>query len=299
MKSWQYVDGWTGPSVILGNEFGVIYESEDGINWSVGQSLGAAVYGMVKNTPIGYAITRPNQLYNSNNLENFVNNFSTPNEPLGIYYGNGVYVLPRYSSVVPRYYYTTDFITYTPYTIPGLGAAPLGVYGVNFTGQYFLASEDSVGNVVARSVDGITWTDTAAIDPGQGPTICLDYVNGNYYATLLTNGRIYKSPDFITWSLKYDTGAILRIRGISYSQSRSEVVACGAGGFIARSVDNGENFIPQVSGTVQDLLNVQWVQALGLWIAAGANGTVITSPDAQTWTARGGFFNSAVRMMQR
>jgi hypothetical protein len=46
------------------------------------------------------------------------------------------------------------------------------------------------------------------------------------------------------------------------------------------------NFTPQTSGTADALSDCFWSSLLSLFIAAGSNGTLITSPDGRVWTSR-------------
>ena len=62
-------------------------------------------------------------------------------------------------------------------------------------------------------------------------------------------------------------------------------VATSANGSIARSFDGGRTWRVVYYGS-QALNAVTWSQALGLFCAVGATGTILTSPDGGIWTAR-------------
>ena len=62
-------------------------------------------------------------------------------------------------------------------------------------------------------------------------------------------------------------------------------VATSASGNIARSFDGGRTWRVVYYGT-QPLNAIAWSQALGLFCAVGATGTILTSPDGGIWTAR-------------
>jgi len=72
-------------------------------------------------------------------------------------------------------------------------------------------------------------------------------------------------------------------------------VAVGAGGKIYRNTTGGLTgaWTEESTGTVQDLYGVSYVN--GLFVAVGAGGTLLTSPDGITWTAQTSNTNNSLR----
>ncbi|KPC54316.1 sialidase family protein [Amantichitinum ursilacus] len=69
--------------------------------------------------------------------------------------------------------------------------------------------------------------------------------------------------------------------------SASIYVTVGSGGSIRTSGPAGTTWTDRTSGTTNDLRGVTWTSGLAnLFVAVGANGTIVTSPDGITWTTR-------------
>lgn len=122
----------------------------------------------------------------------------------------------------------------------------------------------TVGNLGANNTDSLT-----------GATFTL----GRYFAVSIAQGRVYSSPDGVSWN--FTTINVPWLRGLAYGAGR--LVAVGAAGAIFTSTD-GANWTPATSGTANDLYGVSFLN--GRFIAVGTIGTILTSPDGLTWTAR-------------
>jgi hypothetical protein len=98
----------------------------------------------------------------------------------------------------------------------------------------------------------------------------------------------YTSPTGVTWTAQTKNESLTIYRGIAEGGGR--LVAVGDGGDIETSDDAGVTWDLQTSGVAADLTSVAYAAngrgvGLPLWVAVGATGTVISSPDAETWTA--------------
>jgi photosystem II stability/assembly factor-like uncharacterized protein len=112
------------------------------------------------------------------------------------------------------------------------------------------------------------------------------------------NGRIIYSSDGTAWtSITYGTSALY---GVTYGNSTTNgnvFVAVGAGGKILWSDDKGATWHDATNTSTEDLKAVTYggidsatssSTSVGVFVAVGANGTVLTSVDGVTWTLQTG-----------
>ncbi len=150
---------------------------------------------------------------------------------------------------------------------------------------YGTASDASVnylavgaGSAMFKSLDGTTWTAIAT-----GPTASFNAAqNGlGYFLAADTTGKIYRSADLASWTASTTGGT--SINALAASSTRA--VAVGDGGKIYTSTDAITWTAAATVPAVGNLYGVSYTPT-GLWIAVGANGTILTSTslDASVWT---------------
>ena len=95
---------------------------------------------------------------------------------------------------------------------------------------------------------------------------------------------LYNRPRAVSSFALVTSGTTTNLNGIAYGDSKW--IAVGEAGLILRSLDSGTTWTTSVSGTTNILYGICYVKNLNLWIAVGASGKIITSPDGVTWTSR-------------
>jgi hypothetical protein len=108
--------------------------------------------------------------------------------------------------------------------------------------------------------------------------------DGTRFVALGVNGSIITSTDTLTWTSGATVNSGVAMNAIAYGSGT--YVAVGEGGAIAsnNTASAAGAWIARTSGTAKDLYGVAFVN--GVFIAVGADGTLLTSPDGVTWTAR-------------
>ena len=99
------------------------------------------------------------------------------------------------------------------------------------------------------------------------------------------NAIVLTSPTGSGWTVRV-SGTASKLNNIAYGAGT--FVAVGNAGTIITSTDEGTNWVVGNSGVVANLSGVSYVtnSVTNLFIATGATGTLLTSPDGITWTAQ-------------
>jgi len=179
-----------------------------------------------------------------------------------------------------------DAITWTPRNL-GIDGVASQLQDMTLGANGRLVAVGTAG-VTARSDDaGETWTvgslGAGVTDSVTGATFTLN----RYFAASLNAGRIFSSPDGISWTAT--TVPATSLRGLAYGAGR--LVAVGGAGAIVTSAD-GTTWAATPSGTTNDLLGVNFLN--GRFIAVGVLGTILTSTDGLTWTTRASAGNQSL-----
>jgi hypothetical protein len=155
----------------------------------------------------------------------------------------------------------------------------VGNAGTIFAGDFNYTSTDPPG-VTA-------WTPPTSIPAGFVGDLSAVMFSGSQFIALGTDGSILTSADGNTWtsaaSIPSGGAAGPRMNSIAFGlvSGATIYVAVGDGGNIFTSTDNFLTWTT-VSTTGSDLYNVSFPN--GSFVATGANGTLLTSADASTWT---------------
>ncbi len=161
--------------------------------------------------------------------------------------------------------------------------------GVAFGNNNYVA----VGNAATVFTAPFSYTSpggvTAWSQPSSlpiGPTVNLTDVvyDGTLFVALGADGSVITSPDTVTWTAATAIAGASGMNALAFGAGT--YVAVGNAGVIYSNTNTGVTgaWTARTSGTAQNLLGVSYVN--GQFIAVGAQGTLLTSPDGITWTAQ-------------
>jgi hypothetical protein len=160
----------------------------------------------------------------------------------------------------------------------GTRLVAVGDAGTLFAGDY---------NYTSANPPGVTaWTLPTVVPVGLAKDFGAAVFTGAAFVALARDGSILTSSDGLTWtsSPAIPSGAAV-MNGLALGfVGVSVFVAVGSGGSIFTSTDGGTTWTPAISNTPNDLNGVSFLN--GAFIASGANGTLLTSPDGVTWTVQ-------------
>jgi hypothetical protein len=151
--------------------------------------------------------------------------------------------------------------------LPGILAERTIAYG----NGVFVAA----GNRLARSLDGLSWSEVGQSFDGSIDSLLF---NGEEFIAVGSDGRVQRTADGLNWIVG-STGAGRRLLGFEFAAQR--YVAVGTRGTITTSLDS-TNWSAAVSGTPDRLEAVAYGR--GLFVAVGENGTTLTSPVGHSWS---------------
>lgn len=156
--------------------------------------------------------------------------------------------------------------------------------GVAYSPPLGLYAAVGSGGTILRSADGITWITCVSPTPRDLNSVEWDAKAAQFVA--VGNAKtVVVSSDGIVWVLKKeDLLSGVDLLGIGADPASGTLVAVGTGGAVARSIDAGDTWVDQTSGTTATLHDVEWASHLTRFVAGGDAGTVVKSPDGVTWT---------------
>lgn len=136
----------------------------------------------------------------------------------------------------------------------------------------------------SQSVAGMGWTAVTPATPLTTNFKAATYAFSKYIAIGSDAGvsNIVSSADLTNWTAATWTPAGANLNALA--NNGTTLVAVGNGG-VAFSTTDGVTWNSVATGVLSDLYGLTY-SPTGLWVAVGAGGTVITSPDLATWTPR-------------
>lgn len=169
---------------------------------------------------------------------------------------------------------------------PLAAAALLGVaYGNNtFVAVGTAATVFSV-NYSNSNTGGVgLWTRATSLPAGLAAPLSAVIYDGSRFVALGFDGSVITSIDTLVWNAAMPVAGGEQMNGLAYGNNT--YVAVGSGGAIASNTGAAASgaWTAQASGTTQNLNGVSFLH--GVFVAVGAQGTLLTSPDGVTWTAR-------------
>jgi hypothetical protein len=181
----------------------------------------------------------------------------------------------------PALFSTTDFTTFTDYTVPStIASLSISTTYDNpfryFNSRYFICANTDL----YYSSDLITWT-RANLDGGTNVDIRSITYDGTRYYALRNNGTVYVSTDLSSWT-NYASGA-----SAPYSISASaSLVVVAAGGTLSRySTDNGVTWsnLPTIPTSVGR--TVRFISATNTWVmTTSAPDIYYSTTPTSSWT---------------
>lgn len=185
-----------------------------------------------------------------------------------------------------------------PWTI-GAQLSSNSLNSVAFSNSYFVAVGDAATVLTApysyTSSGGVTaWTPVTALPIGAGTNLSSVLYDGAQFIALGSDGSIVITADIVNWLARTAIVNPPAMHALAYAAG-PVYIAVGDGGAIYRNTTGGMTgaWTAVSSGTVQDLYGVSYVN--GLFVAVGAAGTLLTSPDGLTWTAQTSNTNNSLR----
>jgi hypothetical protein len=140
-------------------------------------------------------------------------------------------------------------------TLPGIG---------DFTGPIVVGGVSSSGSItVVNHFFGVTSSSNQSVAVGANTTL-----SGS------TDGTTWRTVDLASSN---DLFAIA-------SSGTNTLVAVGEAGSIYTNQTGSASYLPQTSGTAQNLFGVTWSGSV--FAAVGGNGVILTSPDGAIWTVQ-------------
>jgi predicted small lipoprotein YifL len=204
--------------------------------------------------------------------------------------GLGVFVAAGNSSLFSGIVSSTDgSISWTPSNNTPTNA---NLNALTYNSGKFLAVGD--GGAILYSTDGATW---ASVTSGTISDLYAVSNKGSGFIATGANGTLLTSGDGINW-VAGNSGTTNTLYGITYGNGI--YVAVGANGTLITSTDQGaiwgtiasstNSYLKGVAYGVPKLAYVYTTQNLPVpaatFVAVGANGTLVTSPDGVTWTTQ-------------
>lgn len=155
--------------------------------------------------------------------------------------------------------------------------------GVAYSPTLALYAAVGSGGTIVTSPDGVTWTTRTSPTNRELNSVEWDVAGARFVA--VGNARTtVVSTNGVLWTLT-QSGAVGSPDYLSVIIGPSGLlVAVGTGGTIDTSTD-AVTWVPQTSGTANDLNDVEWFAEAGSFFAVGAAGTAHSSPDGVTWSA--------------
>ena len=201
---------------------------------------------------------------------------------------------------------TTPVLTATPRllgpSVPWTTGTPLSGNSLNsvvYNNVDFMAVGDAATVFTAphsyTSVGGVTaWTQATSLPIGTGTNLTSVLYDGVQFIALGSDGSIILTTDAVNWVLRTAIVGAPTMHALAYAPGPI-YIAVGDNGALYRNTSSGITgaWTQITSGTGEDLNGVSFVN--GQFIAVGANGTLLTSPDGITWTAQASNTNNSLR----
>src|SRR5450759_146977 len=152
--------------------------------------------------------------------------------------------------------YSTDGATWA--LAPSV--TPNDLYAVSNNGSGFIATGAS--GTLLTSGDGINWVacNSGTTNTLYGITHGYGIFGNGIFVAVGANGTLVTSPDGVTWTTQNSNSPASDLKGVAYGVPKLAYV-----------------YTPQNGYTSQNL-------PAATFVAVGANGTLVTSPDGVTWT---------------
>ncbi|MDE2091197.1 MAG: hypothetical protein KGJ08_04780 [Gammaproteobacteria bacterium] len=161
------------------------------------------------------------------------------------------------------------------------------LYAIAFGGGVFAAV--GIADTIVTSSDGVNWSQIAGTDTTQN-LYSIAYGNGTFVAAG-TNGTLYTSPDGINWTKGTIGTGSGSVTSVAYGAGKFVVIVHAPGKTQIYYSLNGNNWTLESPTLPADppgylSFNGTIFVAMGFNVAGTSGGSIMTSPDGQTWTIR-------------
>jgi uncharacterized protein YmfQ (DUF2313 family) len=281
------------------NSIPVVFYSVDGQSWEV-IDYGVSATGISANITFGFGLflvvdSGGNVAVSANGRDWATSDESFPSSAgVAEFIGNNTYGFMVVGGTSGALY--TAFIARNEAAVghhlltqTGPSTSNLNAIAVDDTGL-FCAVGNLVGGAtfIATTIDGITWSQkTVSVNDAILRDIHFDIDSRLWVAVgdvSSGDALILTSPNTLVWTERANPSANILYSVACYSGTWVAVGAVGGGdAYIITSVDDGVTWVERANPATQYLSSVAHDDS-GNWMAVGNNGTVLTSPDAITWT---------------
>lgn len=274
-----------GTTLYAGSNQGIIYSSQDGVNWTpqtVGLPGGAiTIYSPVILNGTLYAGASNGSIYSS------PNGTSWTQQTTGLPGGTVVIFTPTifqgalYSGTSNgRIFTSTDGVNWTAITT-GLPLAG-NLYSPSLLGSTLISG--AANGSVYTSTNGTSWTQRTTGLPNDGTTII--FSPNIFSATAYSganNGAIYSSPDGTTWT-KQTTGLPGGTQTLYSPTVFGSTLVSGAGNGSVYTSMNGTSWTQRTNGLVNAGILFSPTNFQTYLLISSNNGLLFQSSDAINWT---------------
>lgn len=253
---------------LVGGVGGAMLTSTDAVTWTARTSQTTSTISTITfGTVFAYG-AGGGRIASSTDATTWTNRTSqTTSSILCMIFANSLYV---YSTLGGGIGTSTDATTWTART----SGVATDLPGLAYDGALYHATGN---NVHITSTDAITWTAAVQFPVSQSLTAAL--FAGGLFVAAGTGGVMATSTDAFTWTSR-TTGTTASIFGLAFGAG---VYAYAANsGLVASSTD-------AITWTARSSFTTQTLSALSfgtIFVASGAQGTVVTSTDGTTWSGQ-------------
>jgi hypothetical protein len=261
--------------VIVGDA-GLVLTSTDGATWHIaanltGGGLNAVAFGAGQWIAVGVA----GRIFTSPDAFTWTLRSSPTTQPLNaVTYASNQWLACGNTGTIIT---SPDGISWTPRS-SGTALPLTGIAGR--TGAHVAVGDD---NTLLRSTDGATWTPHTLAEPTTDLRSAA--ILNNQFVVAGYAGRIYTSPDGVTWTSRANSGT----GGAGY-----ESVTYDGTQYIITTF--GGSLVPTANFTNRPLIATSFNPSVprngiafgaGVIVAVGEGGDIATSSDGRTWVQRG------------
>jgi hypothetical protein len=258
---------------------GSIYTSPTGIIWTARSSgVSVPLYNVVYGNNIFIAVGSGGIIVSSTNntATSWTNKTVGNSDLLGIDYTNSTYIITGKNN---KALYSTDGTNWYRSLIDSFTAVTSdGTFGWAITSWGAVYKATTTSFVYVATIDTGIENFTNIYNNGAG-----------LFVALTGSGGIYSSSNGSTWTAR-TSGVVTGLNEVWYDSVNKIFTIVGDSGVIltaspAAGVAQVSTWVSRTSGTANNLLSISQLSST-TWIATGTSGTIVTSPNAVTWTTR-------------
>ena len=259
---------------VISTALGLVYSS-DLINWVVSPTNTGIFNRVIFANSLFIAVGNGGLCYSSPDGITWTSRSAGANGFYDVIFANNIFVAVGANG---NCYSSPDGITWT-----SRSAGSTRLNNIIFANGLFVTVGDN--STIYTSPDGITWTVRVAAATFEA--LYFTCWNGSNYISVGAAGIYYTSPDGITWTKNFDVScstfwnvSVINGKTIAFGGNSSVVLAGAARQEVLQSGAWGYTLTASSATNPRSIAH----NGSNLYVAAGANNTILTSPDGQTWT---------------